>query len=402
MRQQLIWLAVLVSVGLAFALQPAPSNLDASFGKGGIVRLEVPSARVEPARMIVQRDGKIIVGGSVTPTNGKATTFIMARYLSDGRPDTGFGKAGVLREAWPALVDFALQTDGKLTVWRADSMLLRLQTNGKLDTSFGQRGLARVNTKDYAFSRVLLAEQGIILAGIWTGEDERSGFAAVRLTYRGLLDQRYGYGGFARASAAYNLASPVAMINSYGEVVVGAVAPGIACVTCNPTRFVRFDERGLVARTWEGFETLGAGFAATMTEIGRVIHGRGSHPDEPGKFELDGGGSWTENTLSRDVKTLPIFANSTPQPAFTLHDLVLPEDGSLLVVGELSFGKSSDFAVLSIGDQSEWDTSFGQGGLMRADLGSVDRAMFAVMRPNGKLLVAGTSDAGLVLVRFQP
>ena len=105
MRQRPIWLAVFVTVGLAFGVQPAPSNLDVSFGKGGIARLEVQSARVEPARMIVQRDGKIIVGGSVTPNNGKATTFIMARYLSDGRLDATFGKAGVLREVWPALVD---------------------------------------------------------------------------------------------------------------------------------------------------------------------------------------------------------------------------------------------------------------------------------------------------------
>jgi hypothetical protein len=51
---------------------------------------------------------------------------------------------------------------------------------------------------------------------------------------------------------------------------------------------------------------------------------------------------------------------------------------------------------------SNLDTSFGKGDLVRADLGSVDRAMFAVVRPNRKLLVAGTSGVGLVLVRFQP
>jgi uncharacterized delta-60 repeat protein len=399
---------VFVSFGLASALQPATSNLDTSFGKGGIVRLEVPSARVEPARMIVQRDGKIIMGGSVTPTNGKATTFIMARYLPDGRPDTGFGKAGLLRETWPALVDFALQTDGKLIVWRNDNVLLRLLGNGKLDTGFGQRGSVRVNVKPgpsttYAFSRVLLSDVGIVLAGTWRAE--RSGFAAARFTFRGQPDQRYGNGGFARSSAAFNLGTPVAMLDSFGAVVVGAVAPGIACVSCIPTRFVQFDERGLVADTWEGLETLGAGFAATMTDSGSVIHGRGYHPDNPERFELHGEGYATtpEGLTYRDVTTLPAFANATTLPSgFTLHDLVLLEDRSLLVVGELVVGQSGDFAVLSIRYNGGWKADFGQGGLVRADLGGVDRAMFATMRPNGKLLVVGTSGAGLVLVRFQP
>lgn len=51
---------------------------------------------------------------------------------------------------------------------------------------------------------------------------------------------------------------------------------------------------------------------------------------------------------------------------------------------------------------SNLDTSFGKGDLVRANMSGADRAMFASMRPNGKLLMAGMSGAGLVLVRFQP
>ena len=75
-------------------------TLDAGFGDGGKVRTRFPGGAAAHA-VVVQPDGKIVVGGS----NGG--DFALARYTTDGTLDAGFGRGGTvttpLGEAWARL-----------------------------------------------------------------------------------------------------------------------------------------------------------------------------------------------------------------------------------------------------------------------------------------------------------
>jgi uncharacterized delta-60 repeat protein len=135
----------------------AGGALDPSFGSGGRVLLKGPAGD-----MALQPDGKIVVVGSVTITTGKGRNtvqqndVVVMRLLANGALDTSFGQGGKVLTGISTAGDMndsavavALQLDGKIVVGGStqggtasgvDSLLLRYNANGTLDTTFGQGG----------------------------------------------------------------------------------------------------------------------------------------------------------------------------------------------------------------------------------------------------------------------
>ena len=64
-------------------------TLDLGFGDGGKVRTRFPGGAAAHA-VLVQPDGKIVVGGS------RGYDFALARYTTDGSLDAGFGRGGTV------------------------------------------------------------------------------------------------------------------------------------------------------------------------------------------------------------------------------------------------------------------------------------------------------------------
>jgi uncharacterized delta-60 repeat protein len=159
-------------------------RLDRSFGHNGTVRIAFPGpvSRVvsppqpdthfAPAAIVVQRDGRILLGGLVkTPCLRMSCAFTPRRFaivrlLPDGRVDRSFGKGGFV-ERTPEKISgddlygpFALfgalivQPDGGLLVAgsatgnyysaAARPLLTRFHSDGSLDESFGDGGELRV------------------------------------------------------------------------------------------------------------------------------------------------------------------------------------------------------------------------------------------------------------------
>src|SRR5690606_19865581 len=95
-----------------------------------------------------------IVAVGVSSVDGSGYDFAVARYLPDGSPDPSFGTNGKLTTAVGLEVDSAnavvIQSDGKLVVggesyrgtqFGIDFALARYHANGSLDTSFGDQGI---------------------------------------------------------------------------------------------------------------------------------------------------------------------------------------------------------------------------------------------------------------------
>ncbi len=98
----------------------------------------------------IQADGKIVVAGSTL--NASRDTFV-ARYNSDGTLDTSFGGTGKVVHSFSSGADGAtsliLQSDGKIILGGYentgvssgnDFMLSRFNSDGTLDTTFGANG----------------------------------------------------------------------------------------------------------------------------------------------------------------------------------------------------------------------------------------------------------------------
>jgi uncharacterized delta-60 repeat protein len=70
--------------------------LDASFGTGGRVTLQVSTTNWDEATALVQQaDGKLLLGGWVYTGNSSSADTVLVRLNANGSADTGFGPGGV-------------------------------------------------------------------------------------------------------------------------------------------------------------------------------------------------------------------------------------------------------------------------------------------------------------------
>jgi uncharacterized delta-60 repeat protein len=125
-------------------------SLDASFGSGGKVVTDFGANFEAGNSVTMQADGKMVVAGfsfSGSPSNAD---FALARYNSNGSLDTSFGTGGKVKTSFGSNNDLAnsvvIQPDGKILVGGstsggpgtgADYALVRYNSDGSLDTSFG-------------------------------------------------------------------------------------------------------------------------------------------------------------------------------------------------------------------------------------------------------------------------
>ena len=104
-----------------FLVHAAAGDLDTSFGVGGRVVTDVSGYTGEFGQDVaLQPDGKILVAGYALSSSDGTSDFVVLRYNSDGSLDTSFGVDGKV------LTDFgnpndraqaiALQVDGRIIV----------------------------------------------------------------------------------------------------------------------------------------------------------------------------------------------------------------------------------------------------------------------------------------------
>jgi uncharacterized delta-60 repeat protein len=166
---------------IALARFNANGTLDATFGDGGKVTLDIGGSHDLARGLIQQSDGKLVIAGGAV--SGSDYHFVLARFDVDGTLDTTFGVGGT------TLVDFgggsdyswadglALQQDGKfVAVGRVGQYqpfgltvgVARVTTNGRLDPSFSGDGLLTVDvsgTSEQAFAVAVRPDDVIVVAG---------------------------------------------------------------------------------------------------------------------------------------------------------------------------------------------------------------------------------------------
>ncbi len=179
--------------------------MDKSFGTNGNVSTTIGTSAKSNA-VVVQPDGKILTVGNVGTGNTRDT--VMVRYNSNGSLDTGFGNNGVVIFALSPVDELAndigLQSDGKIIVAgnimvqatsAVDFMVARFNQNGTLDTTFGSNGIATFDQSPTdIFNAVVIQPDNKIVA---VGATSQNGweFAALRFNSNGTLDDGFSNGG---------------------------------------------------------------------------------------------------------------------------------------------------------------------------------------------------------------
>ena len=213
-------------------------QLDASFGTGGVVTFEfTPDSGgwggiEEFADLIVLPNGKVVAMGNHLAGNSTIQTSLHA-FNADGSADTSFGANSVVlldNFGWPLMRAGA---DGRIFVFGAapwtgtqDGMVVCLNGDGSLDTTFGDQGRVRLDFgAQEEIRHAAIGPNGEIVI-VLSGEPQSPafGFHVVRLTPAGQFDPTFGQGGRAIVTTSDGRAIPdgVRVMSDGRIVIVGA------------------------------------------------------------------------------------------------------------------------------------------------------------------------------------
>jgi uncharacterized delta-60 repeat protein len=381
--------AFMVSVVVAFVVLGAgtawgaPGDPDTSFAGGAAKAFANFGGQETGNALALEPDGKIVVAGSSTAGHPVAD-FAVAVFTNPGGildPAYNNGSGGSLGDlgGFDEAEAVAVQRDGAIVTagFRAvgnglgpnafDFAVVRFAyPQGNADASFGGgSGVGIGNLGGNEFGRAVALEPNgkIVVAGGSTATHTAQDFAvAVFTTPQGVLDPSYGPGGAGASLGDLGASESAAAV---------ALQPDGKIVTAG-TRFIDTAQ-----------DSHDADFAVV----------RFTNPQGTADASFGGGSGVGIGDLGgRDI----------------VGALALEPDGGILVAGGSdAVGSNEDFAVARFTDpQGTLDPSYGTGGKTLVDFGADAEAGAAVLQPDGKLVVAGTifrpGNRDIGLVRLQP
>ena len=365
-------------VKCALARHNSDGSLDSSFGVGGKVITVVFGCGDQAFAILLQPDGKIVVGG-ISGRGCENWEFVLARYNSDGSLDSSFGVEGIVTTGFVGQLagarSIVLLPDGKIVAAGAsipkngldptsDFALVRYNPDGTLDASFGVEG--RVTTDffgadDRANAVVVQPNRKIVAMGSARRKGEYPGiFAAARYNADGSLDTTFGTNG--RMSSDF--------AGHKGEVYAGLLQPDGRIVLA-----------GYVALRTTPYETI-------LDE------------DDFGLMRLNPDGS-LDSTFGEGGKVTIDFFNNTNYAAA----IALQRNGKIVIGGYVG-GDLADFAIARVNSNGAIDKSFGDAGKLTMDFFHFgDSVQALAIQDDGRIVAAGAANVGageedFVLARF--
>jgi uncharacterized delta-60 repeat protein len=351
-----------------YAFAQACNALDPTFGSGGIRVGLTSNEWIDPRNVIVQPDNKIIQFGNLS-TNG--SHFSILRYNSDGSLDNSFGQGGKV--------------------------------------------LGFISQSDYAHDGALQSDGKIVIAGsIGNGT-----FALARYNSDGSVDNSFGtFGTVVAAAADQGTFANALAIQSDGKIVaVGSTIRGDDCMvgtwyTYCPNHFTvfRFKSNGLLDSSF------GVNGGVT-TSVGPYHFGNASDVviQTDGKivvagyylYDLEPDYYGTYYYASSHFAMVRYHSNGVVDSSFGKDGVVadasdflgtsamtLQADGKLLVTG---YG-SRPFEIERFNSNGTRDNSFGMQGQQSNSFESWANSI--LVSPNGKIIVAGATQTNFLIERL--
>lgn len=223
-------------------------TLDNTFSGDGIAdgSLVSPTANLHPSAIRMQPDGRILVCGTTGNSSPNDRGFVI-RFNADGSLDNSFAGNGILYIQYPDITmikNLVVLSNGQIMLLStiitsgAELILIKINSNGSIDTGFGVNGVAAINasTNSYTdYTRIELQADGKFIVGgnpYESGSNYIINFLLARINGDGTLDTNYGSSGFYTISAnleqSYQFADLV--IQPDGKVI----ASGVGTVYYNP------------------------------------------------------------------------------------------------------------------------------------------------------------------------
>jgi uncharacterized delta-60 repeat protein len=413
---------------------------DPAFGAGGKILFDVGETNYRATDVVVQQDGKIVVGGVLTDQTGPH--FTLGRMNHDGTQDAGFGFNGIVvtqkapNTSLEELTSLALQPDGKILAggyangWQNDVGIARFNVNGTLDASFGINGvqitdipqaLNVVGRSNDAVEKILVQKDGKIFAigtSYWqVGTFTYHNFIVLRYTSNGFLDPQFDSDGvvFVDFLISDDHANGATITEDGKIVVAGSSVSG----TYGESFYAltRINPDGALDNSWSGDGLMAdyypdrrrnTGFnSIAVQKDGKVVAvGFAAFPEYLNnynyylaRFNKDGTPDPQFIGAGREAgKVVTKFGREPGRDAEALSVAIQP-DGKILVAGmthDLTTN-SSDIIVARYLENGFLDITFGAEGQVIIDRGkvitdmgsAVERANAIALQKDGKIIVGG-------------
>jgi uncharacterized delta-60 repeat protein len=401
MRKQLSSIAAAAAFALVGTATVRAGDLDTSFGSSGVVRTDV-GGWDSATDILLQADGKIVVTG-LRDADGQRNSFLV-RYNSDGTLDVSFGGSGTVVPAratgvYPRL---AQQPDGKILLGtRSDEaaaglLVLRFQADGAPDPTFGAAGAALIPSMFVSsIAGIAVAPDGAIVVGARLSGFSGEQIGIARFGADGQPDETFGEGGLLAVESPYSwLALALAMDDS-GRILIGGYVFGLPGRFFTDAFVSRFEPDG----TLDGSFGTG-GVVLIQPDTGTEVQSLALQTD--GKI-LAGGRLWGPEYYQSRWLLARFDENGIPDAQFgsggrvefdasTGHDVILGiavSDAGIHVAGQTETLEKG-LAAARFLENGSLDTGFGPGGLTGAAGVPATGYNRLVVQPDGKVVVAGS------------
>ena len=199
--------------------------------------------------IVIQPDGKILVGGQFNDYDGNSANNII-RLNTGGTIDNTFNSGGGFNYD---VYTIALQPDGNIVVGgvftdydgNAANYIIRLDTYGTIDNTFNSGG----GFDNYVWKIVLQPDGNIVVGGVFTDYDGNAANYIIRLDTYGTIDNTFNSGG------GFDDAVNAITLQPNGTILVGGIFNNYDSNTAK--YFIRLNNDGTIDYSFndgEGFD----------------------------------------------------------------------------------------------------------------------------------------------------
>lgn len=367
--------------------------LDSTFGNGGILEYNVGDLAASPAAVAIQNDGKILIGGNANNVIG------VMRLNGNGSYDTNFAGTGKMlfspsEGSYPQASTMTLLPDGRFLLGgqitingKANVLLARFLSNGVPDTTFGTNAsgvvTTAVGTNDAYALALRFQNDGKILVGGSAAVGGTSAYLVMRYLSNGVLDGSWNGTGFnitGVGSMGDTLAGITVMPD--GKVALG----GGSGFNGGSAQFsmTRYLTNGTLDNSFGSFGRLAFSVGPADLDAARAFL---SQPD--GKL-LMAGYALNSAKTDADIAVARLNTNGSFDTSFNGSGKLIASiglsidystcaavqnDNKIMIGAATTIGSTYHFGLMRLTSDGQLDSDFGYGGRNYYDFGTGQNEM---------------------------
>jgi uncharacterized delta-60 repeat protein len=401
------------------------------FDEDGLRRIPNDGTRMASATaVVVQENGSVVVAIAYS---GRGNPHELIRLTSVGATDSSYGVEGksripFLNMNYPLIGQQVIeQPDGKLVIasdvelplpgddfWSSISAVdvVRLNTNGSIDTTFGISGHSRLQVSNFATSvnDLHLQADGRVLVAVSNNVGGGEGDAGIfRLSTNGVIDSSFDDDGFKSFDFGNDDSIPSITTLTNGDIVVGGASDNAWILKMNSNGLLdtsfdgdtgTSDGRVTLSNFWvSDVMSMNDGYVLVGSAVGSVVD---DFPmSDAAIMKIDLTGRVTTSFATNGRATFPVTNGNGGARSSWFSSVIERTTGGYVAMGGI--GNSSDLRLAAFDGSGALDASFdgpsgsgnGLATFVQPTVGNAFEAMKVLADGDGFIILGNTGTVAL-------